>query len=224
MLADLLREAGDTTAAIAHYQKAVATKPDLAPANHNLAALLLDAGRANEAVDAVCRALLAQDSEASRALFVQCVRGATALPGEPEFRALTTRALSEVWGRPVELAPAALTLVSTGGPIGAAIQAIDGVWPRRVHPSVLAPCMNILMQDPLLHRVMESPRCATRGWSACSRAPAPCCSTRRSIRRAISRPRCCRSPARSRASASSTSTSSTCRTSSATAWWRCAAS
>lgn len=172
MLADLLRDAGDSTAAIEHYQKAIATKPDLAPANHNLAALLLEAGSANEAVDAVCRALLAQDSEASRALFVQCVLGATALPGEPEFRALMTRALSEVWGRPVELAPSAMTIVSTGGPIGAAIEAIDGVWPRRVHPNVLAPCMNILMQDALLHRVMESTPVCDQGMErllACAR-------------------------------------------------------
>jgi SAM-dependent methyltransferase/thioredoxin-like negative regulator of GroEL len=156
LLADLLRDAGDSAGAIAHYRDAVAAKPDLAPAQHNRASLLLERGHVNEALDAAWRALAAQDSENTRALFVQCVRYATELPGEPQFRGLMTRALSEVWARPVELASAALTLVGASGTIRTAVAAIDGVWPRRVHPTILAPCMPVLMQDELLHRVMES--------------------------------------------------------------------
>ena len=94
-----------------HYQKAVAAKPDLASARHNLAALLLEQGRANDAADAIWRALAVQDTEASRVLLVQSVRNARKLPGDPGFRAVMTRAVTEVWGRPVELAGAALTLV-----------------------------------------------------------------------------------------------------------------
>ena len=141
MLADLLRDAGDTAAAIAHYQKAVAAKPDLATGAATISRRCCSTqGRANEAVDAVVARAAAQDTEASRALFVQCVRDATAAAGRAGVsRADDARAVAEVWGRPVELATAALTLVSAGGPIRAAIQAIDGVWPRRVHPNVLAP-------------------------------------------------------------------------------------
>jgi SAM-dependent methyltransferase/Tfp pilus assembly protein PilF len=155
MLADLLRDAGDKAAAIAHYEKAVAAKPDLAPARHNLAALLLDQGRANDAVDAIWRALAVKDTAASHTLFVQCVRNARKLPGDPGFRQVLTRAVTEVWGRPAELAGAALTLVRTDPAIRSAIQTIDGVWPRRLDPSIFAPAMTPLMLDELLHRVME---------------------------------------------------------------------
>jgi SAM-dependent methyltransferase len=156
LLADLLRDAGESAAAIEHYEKAVAAKPDLGSARHNLAALLLDAGRANEATDSVWRALAVKDSEISRTLFVNCVRSARKLPGDPGFRHLMARAFTEVWGRPVELAGAALTLIRADPAIRSAIQAIDGVWPRRIDPSVLAPAMTPLMLDELLHRVMES--------------------------------------------------------------------
>jgi SAM-dependent methyltransferase/Tfp pilus assembly protein PilF len=154
-LADLARDAGESAAAIEHYGKAVVAKPDLAPARHNLAALLLEQGRANEALDEVSRAVLLQDTRQSRALFVQCVRSATKLPGSPEFRHLLTRALTEVWGRPVELAGAAITLVRADATIRSALRAVDEVWPRRLAPSVLAPAMTPML-DPLLHRVMES--------------------------------------------------------------------
>ena len=67
-----------------------------------------------------------------------------------------TRAVTEVWGRPVELAGAALTLVRADQAIRNAIRQINEVWPRRIAPSALAPAMPALTQDPLLHRVMET--------------------------------------------------------------------
>ena len=83
MLADLLRDT-DPKAAIDHYQKAVAARPDLAATRHNLATLLLDQGRADDAADAIWRALALQETEASRVLLVQCVRNARKVPGDPD--------------------------------------------------------------------------------------------------------------------------------------------
>ena len=155
MLADLLRDT-DPKAAIDHYQKAVAARPDLAATRHNLATLLLQQGRADDAADAIWRALALQETEASRVLLVQSVRNARKVPGDPGFRAVMTRAITEVWGRPVELAGAALTLVRADQAIRNAIRQINEVWPRRIAPSTLAPAMPALTQDPLLHRVMET--------------------------------------------------------------------
>jgi SAM-dependent methyltransferase/Tfp pilus assembly protein PilF len=155
-LAEAYRLLGRREEAVTHYRKAVAIDPAYGAAQQILAGLLLEQGDANEALDAAWRALAAQDSEQARALFAQCVRYATELPGEPQFRALLTRAIAEVWARPVELANAAVTLVTAGGPIRAAIEAIDGVWPRRAHPTVLAPCMPALIQNELLLRLMEA--------------------------------------------------------------------
>jgi len=156
VLADLLREAGDRMAAIEHYQKAVAAKPDLGSAHQNLAALLLEEGFVNEALVAACRALLRQDSEDTRALFVRSLGAARELPDSPEFRGLLLRAISEVWARPVELAPAALTVIGSNETLKSAMAAVNSVWPQRVHPKVIAPCIPQLQQDALLHKVMES--------------------------------------------------------------------
>jgi tetratricopeptide (TPR) repeat protein/SAM-dependent methyltransferase len=155
VLAELLRDT-DPQAAIDCYQKAIAAKPDLAGARHNLAALLLEQGRPEDATDAIWRALASESTEAARALFVECVRNARKLPGDPGFRAVLTRAVTEIWGRPVDLAGAALTLVRTDAGVRGAIRQIDGVWPRRIDPSVLTPAMPALTQDALLHRVMET--------------------------------------------------------------------
>ncbi len=156
VLADLLRESGDRMAAITHYQKAVAAKPDLAAAHQNLAALLLEEGFVNEALVAACRALLRQDNENTRALFVQSLVAARELPDGPEFRGLLLRALTEVWARPVELAPAALSVIGSNDAIKTAMAQVNSVWPQRVHPKILAPCLPQLQQDALLHKVMES--------------------------------------------------------------------
>ena len=80
MLADLLREAGPSAA------RSSTTKGRRHQAGPRAGAaqsrrLLLEQGRANEALDAVWRALALQDTEETRELFVQCVRDATAASG-----------------------------------------------------------------------------------------------------------------------------------------------
>ena len=135
MLADLLRDTGDTTAAIDALPEGgrdQARSRDRR--SHNLAALLLDAGARERGgwTRSGARSPL-QDTEASRVLLVQCVRDAPQAAGRSGVpRAHDPRAVTEVWGRPVELAGAALTLVRTDRPIRAAIRQIDDVWPRRI--------------------------------------------------------------------------------------------
>jgi tetratricopeptide (TPR) repeat protein/SAM-dependent methyltransferase len=155
-LAEALRENGDLEAAAEHYAQAAAIKPDLASALYNLAAVHLTLGRANDALEAASRAVAAKDSDAARTLFVQCVRAATALPGDPTFREMLTRALSEGWGRPVELAGPAVVLVKNNPEIAAAIALAMAAWPQRVSPGAIGRYMGTLAAHDLLRSVMDS--------------------------------------------------------------------
>ena len=155
-LADLLRDGGDVAAAAQHYTAAVKLKPDLASAQHNLAAVLLDQGRANEALEAISRALAARDSADARALFVQCVRGADRLPPVPAFRGLMIRALREAWARPVDLTAAAIAVIKGEPTILGGIRAALASWPRRLPPSECSVVIGVLASDELLRAVLDN--------------------------------------------------------------------
>ena len=155
-LAELLRDDGDLQAAATHYETVVKLKPDLASAQHNLAAVLLDQGRANEALDAVSRALTVRDDVDTRALFVACVRAANQLPSAPAFRRLITRALREAWTRPVALTGPAIALITSDPTVATAIRSAMAAWPQRLAPGACAPAMNVLAADELMRAVLDT--------------------------------------------------------------------
>jgi trans-aconitate methyltransferase/Flp pilus assembly protein TadD len=155
-LADLLRDDGDLRSAATHYETVVRLKPDLASAHHNLAAVLLDQGRANEALDAVSRALAIRDDADARALFVACVRGADQLPGAPAFRRLITRALREAWTRPVALTGPAIALIKSHPFVATAVRSAMSAWPQRLAPGACGPAVNALASDELARAVLDT--------------------------------------------------------------------
>jgi 2-polyprenyl-3-methyl-5-hydroxy-6-metoxy-1,4-benzoquinol methylase/Tfp pilus assembly protein PilF len=155
-LADALRAERKLAEAETHYRYALAIRPDFAPGLHNLAATLLTQGHANEALDVVTRALAVKETEPAKALFVQCARIATALPGSGEFRALLLRALSEPWGRPVELARAAIAVIAAEPTVAKVGMRAEQSWPRRLTAAELGPCMGTLANDPLLRCLLET--------------------------------------------------------------------
>lgn len=155
-IAEAYRALGRLDAAVEHYRKAVALDPRYREAQHNLAGALLVHGDANEAIDAATRAVAAQDTPEARLLFVQCVRSATSFPGGPVFRGLLTRAIAETWGRPVELAGAAVALVKYSPAITAGIKLAMDAWPHRLTPREITPCLGPLVADELLRAVLES--------------------------------------------------------------------
>jgi 2-polyprenyl-3-methyl-5-hydroxy-6-metoxy-1,4-benzoquinol methylase len=159
-IAEAYRMLGRADAAVDHYRKAVALDPRYREAAHNLGGMLLLQGEANEALDAAIRALAAKDTADARQLFVQCVRGATSFPGGPAFRNLLTRAITESWGRPVELAGAAIALVKYSPAISDGTKLAMQAWPRRLTAREVTPCLGPLVLDELLRAVLEStPAC-----------------------------------------------------------------
>src|SRR5262249_16563687 len=153
-LADMLRDDGDLEAAATHYETVVKLKPDLASAQHNLAAVLLDQGRANEALDAVSRALAVRDEADTRPLFFACGRGADQFPGAPAFRRLIPRALREAWTRPVALTGPAIALIKSHPFVATAVRSAMSAWPQRLAPAACGPALNTLASDELVRAVL----------------------------------------------------------------------
>ena len=126
-----------------------------APADLDLAASLLAAGRPNEALEAASRALAARDTAEARAVFVQGIRGADRLPAFPGFRRLLIRALREAWARPALLTGAAITAITNEPAVAASIRAAMAAWPRRLSSAECTPAINALAADDLFRAVLD---------------------------------------------------------------------
>ena len=98
---------GDVVEACRQFQEALARKPDFIEPYNNLARAFLSMGQPDDALRALRRALEITETQETRSLFVQCVRGFPVPPDADDFRALMIRAMSEPWGRGNDLAPVA---------------------------------------------------------------------------------------------------------------------
>ena len=141
MLADLLREAGDTRARSRTIRRPWWRSPTSPRRTHNLAALLLEQGRRNEALDAAC----ARSRRRTREQPARCSSSAFAtrrsFRASPEFRAPADARAGRSVGASGRACARRADVITANDTIRAAIAAINGVWPRRVHPNVIAPCM-----------------------------------------------------------------------------------
>ena len=95
---------------------------DLAVAYSNLSIALMALGNSSEALKAIQRSIRLEETENTKLLFVQSVRGLSSLPEGIDLRDNLARALSEPWGRPIELARFAANLIKRDGATGASIQ------------------------------------------------------------------------------------------------------
>lgn len=101
---------------------------ELAVAHSNLSIALMELGQYEEALKSIQRSLQLAETENTKLLFVQCLRDLIHIPTEIDVRDNLVRALSEPWGRPIDLARFAANLLKRDGPVGA--------WLRRtVHSS-----------------------------------------------------------------------------------------
>ncbi|MCC6890749.1 MAG: tetratricopeptide repeat protein [Hyphomicrobiales bacterium] len=144
---------GRMAEAAEQYQRALAIKPELADVYRNLARALLALGRSDEALGTIIRGLAVGESDAMRAMFVQCVQSMSAIPPDPPFRDLVARALDEGWGRAAELSPMAAYLFMVGDVGGAAIDQAMALPEPPDTDSGLA-LLGSLADDPLLHALL----------------------------------------------------------------------
>src|SRR5499433_168771 len=131
-LGTALQDQGRLAEAIAQYRRALALNPGYAEAHGNLGKALMEGGDLTQALRALQRSIEIGESENAKVLFVQCVRSMNFIPHEVDLRENLIRALSEPWGRPIDLAKFAGNLVKLNRATSICIRRATGAWPKRL--------------------------------------------------------------------------------------------
>ena len=136
-LGTALRDQNKVGDAVAHYRRALALNLNYADAHSNLGKALMDGGDLTQALEAIQRSIEIEEFENTKLLFVQCVRNLNFIPHGIDLRENLVRALSEPWGRPIDLAKFSASLLKLNGATGACIKRVTGAWPRRLPRQVI---------------------------------------------------------------------------------------
>ncbi len=156
-LGAVMMRQGNTSAAIAHMERAVELRPDLFEAHANLAQAYTRSGQRDGAIAASCRALELYESPETRAMFAQCISRAQFTTDSSRFRTLLQRALKESWLRPRELTRACISLIKLNRTVGDGIIRVNSAWPARLTADELFGPSEIkgLAHDQLLCCLLE---------------------------------------------------------------------
>lgn len=144
--------------AVAAYRRALALRPDHAHAHNDLGRALDRLGQVDAALASYQRALALEEAPEFKRNFAECIRDVDFVRVDPEVRRLVTRAISEPWARPVDLATVGMKLAALNPVLRQCIERASSAWPKRpqgaelLGPSDLA----ALSSDPLLLALLES--------------------------------------------------------------------
>lgn len=83
-----------------------------------------------QALKAIQRSLQIEETENSKILFVQCLRNLSSIPHDAALQDNLIRALSEPWGRPVDLSRFVVNFLKCHDTIGTCIRRFTGAWPN----------------------------------------------------------------------------------------------
>ena len=149
---------GRNDAALQSHQRALAAKPDLIEAYNNLARIYISERATLQALDTLKRALEIREADETKALLVECMKGAPATPNANGYPELVLRALVEPWGRPSDVARLAARFVVASDDLGPVIERAQSIWPKR---QALNDLMNhselaAIVRDRLLRALLES--------------------------------------------------------------------
>jgi len=150
-------EAGSEVNALRRGKRAIGRR-ELAAAHSNLSIVLMALGNPVEALKAFRRSIQLDETENSKLLFVQCVQGLTFIPQDIDLRDDLARALSDPWGRPIDLARFAANLIKLNGPTGACIRRFSSACAeRRPSQALIGPAeLAEICRDRLLRCLLET--------------------------------------------------------------------
>ena len=156
-LGTLLWEQGKLDEASAAYRRILQINPHDANARDRFAAVAAAQGNLGMALEAIRQSLQNGETEKNRRVFVDIVRQMRWTADNDEIRNFLTRALTEPWARPAELARASAALIKLGGTTGACIRRAQA-WPRQLSAGELfgSDGLGALASDRLLIALLTS--------------------------------------------------------------------
>lgn len=119
---------------------------------------LLAEGRDEEAMEIAARAVEMGKTDASKALFVQCVKSWSYFPGAEKIRDILADALRDCWGKAGDLIGLARGLLDLDPLIGPAMRRAAEAWPRHLPLRELLGGRDLgaIAGNPLLLALLES--------------------------------------------------------------------
>jgi Flp pilus assembly protein TadD len=133
-------------------------QPDHPEATQQLAAVLLNRGRAHEALPLVAQALSRSETADLKATFAQCLLAAQEFRPDQTLRNLFRRAVDEAWVRPSTLVLQGTLILKAHPTIGTAIRRVAEQW-GKVPPSQLLPTdteIDAAAREPMVRTLLEA--------------------------------------------------------------------
>jgi Flp pilus assembly protein TadD len=154
----VLQTQGKLGEAIICYQRAIALRPNDARMHNNLGNALDELGRIHEALSSYKRALALAASPEIKSNFARCIKKIEPPNADAGLRQLLTRAISEPWTRPGDLANASITMIRADPIVGACIERAAHAWPKRLaRDELFGPAeLAALSTDALLRSLLEN--------------------------------------------------------------------
>jgi tetratricopeptide (TPR) repeat protein len=151
----VLLKLGRVEGAMVNFEEALSAAPDRSGALDRLVDALIGRDEVTPALALVMRALAGNETSATKALFVRCIRNRNLASDAGGVRAFVQRALSEPWDRPADLAAPATSLVKLNPAVKDACALAARAWPRRLTREDLAGRLAPLADDQLLNALLQ---------------------------------------------------------------------
>jgi tetratricopeptide (TPR) repeat protein/2-polyprenyl-3-methyl-5-hydroxy-6-metoxy-1,4-benzoquinol methylase len=153
----VLAARGEYEDAARHFENAIRLKPDLVEAYDNLGRIFLSKGLLDPALGVFRRAVAVKETQETKVLLVECLRGLPFARDSDDFRNLVLRALSEAWSRPQNLMPIAARILKQDALLKPYIDRANTAWPARLRAAdLIAGDFLTLARQPLLRVMLES--------------------------------------------------------------------
>lgn len=161
-LGNAFHEQGESEKAAECFHRALAIDANCTGAYNGLAAVNLSQGNVQSALELAILSLRIKETRETKTLIVSCVKDVSFEHADPGISKLLSCAISEPWGRPGDLATAAISLVLSDPDIKQCVERATSAWPVRLKAEELfsTSCLSSIANHSLLQCLLENaPAC-----------------------------------------------------------------
>ena len=133
----VLKDLGQLQDAETSYRHALELRPDYSDAHNNLALLLNGQGHSTAALQTIMQSLRIRETVDTKNIFVECVKKLNYVSDPDELQPYLVRALTEPWGRPIELVHTCTVVLKLDRYISTIVSRAVTAWPSRLPASEL---------------------------------------------------------------------------------------